>query len=176
MRKIVVVIGVICLFAGTLSAQTLLQSREPGVRHSKGMKGVNIGYYLDKYGYSSFIGVSYNLKSRQMIQGNVSYGQGTIKLSDYKDYGINVSWEYTLSKINSRFFTSAGIGAYFDYEHVSNFEFHLVREYTVLGVVGYLEEEVYLFQGLYLTGRINQFYNSKTNAKFSYGAGLKYNF
>lgn len=175
MKKIIVVV-VMCVFVGSTSAQTLLTSREPGVRHSKGMKGVNAGYYWDKYGYASFIGFSYNLKSRQMIEGNVTYGQGTIKLSDYKDYGINVSWKYTLLKFNSRFFTNVGAGGFFEYEHVSNFEFQLVREYTVLGVMGYVEEEIYLFQGFYLIGKLNQFYNSKTGAKFSYGAGLKYNF
>ena len=177
MRKIFVVcILSVIFYVGNLSAQTLLTSREPGVRHSKGMKGVNVGYYLDKYGYACFVGFSYNLKSRQMIQANVEYGQGTIKLSDYKDYGINASWKYTLFKIKSRFFTNAGIGAYFEYEYVDNFEFQLVRTYTVLGVVGCVEEEIYLFQGLYLTGKITQFYNSKTQAKFSYGGGLKYNF
>jgi hypothetical protein len=44
------------------------------------------------------------------------------------------------------------------------------------GFMGYLEEEIYLFQGLYLTGKLTQYYNMKTNFKLSYGLGFKYNF
>ena len=175
MKKLTILFFALLLFGSTW-AQSLLNSREPEIRHSKGMYGFNLGYYFDKYGNSYEVGLSYNLKNNQMISGNLSYWKGKIKLSDYKDYHIDLAWVYTFYNIKSRFFSNLGLGIYSEYEDVSNYEFLLRRTYMLYGFMGYLQEEIYLFQGLYLTGKIVQYYNMKTNAKLSYGIGLKYNF
>lgn len=185
MKRYFIIIPVLLILNSMLlHSQTLLSLREPSVRHSKGMMNINVNYYWDKYGYSTSIGYNYNIKNRQMFEVNLAYGKGKIKLSDYKDYDINASYKYSLIKIHSRFFTNVGAGMYFEYEIVDNYEFQLERDYTMLGVMGYLEEEIYLFNGFYFTGRITQYYNPKTYGKYSslnspyekfnYGIGLKY--
>jgi hypothetical protein len=103
MKKTIVLIFSVLLLAGSVMAQSLLNSREPEIRHSTGMKFIGYGYYFDKYGFSLEGNFSYNLKNTKIIKGSFSFWKGKIKLSDYIDYHIDLSWAYTFFHLKAVF-------------------------------------------------------------------------
>lgn len=161
----------------------LLKAQEDPVklklRHIKGIKGVEAGYGITKFGNYYSLGYINFLDADYFLYPSLIYETSKIGVSEVREYSLSFSFQRTVYKVEDALYINVGVSPYAQIQTSRNDILDKQDLSIPVGVALDLNVEFYILNSLSLKAGISEVYsyNDKFGSfRYLAGGGLRFYF